>query len=166
MANFGVQIFPTDQTIQPIDLATAVEERGFDSLFFPEHTHIPVARQTPFPGGGDLPDHYWRSHDPFVALTAAAAVTDRIKVGTGIIQMTTRAPTMTAMTAITLQQMSGGRFILGLGPSISSSALITGSTSGMPAPVVRSTMAESSDASGYPAFSFRRNRSSCASGSA
>ena len=80
MAAFGVQIFPTDQTIQPIALAKAVEERGLDSLFFPEHTHIPTARTTPFPGGTDLPEWYWRSHDPFVALTAAAAVTSRAPV--------------------------------------------------------------------------------------
>ena len=62
MANFGVQIFPTDQTLQPIELARAVEERGLDSLFFPEHTHIPVARTTPFPGGTPLPEWYWRTH--------------------------------------------------------------------------------------------------------
>ena len=62
MAEFGVQIFPTDQTIQPIPLAKAVEERGLDSLFFPEHTHIPTARTTPFPGGTDLPEWYWRTH--------------------------------------------------------------------------------------------------------
>ena len=60
MTTFGVQIFPTDQTIEPVELAKAVEERGLDSLFFPEHTHIPVSRATPFPGGGDLPEWYWR----------------------------------------------------------------------------------------------------------
>ena len=78
---FGVTMFPTDRAIQPVELAQAVEERGLDSLFFPEHTHIPAARQTPFPGGGDLPEMYWRTHDPFVALGAAAAATQRIQLG-------------------------------------------------------------------------------------
>ena len=82
MAQFGISMFPTDTTISPIDLAKAAEERGFDHLFFPEHTHIPVSRKTPFPGGGDLPEWYWRSHDPFVALSAAAAVTENLIVGT------------------------------------------------------------------------------------
>lgn len=115
MANFGVQIFPTDQTIGPIELAKAVEERGLDSLFFPEHTHIPVSRDTPFPGGGDLPDWYWRSHDPFVALTAAAAVTSRIKLGTGICLVIERDPIVLAKECASLDAISGGRLILGIG---------------------------------------------------
>ena len=115
MAAFGVQIFPTDQTIQPVEIAKAVEERGLDSLFFPEHTHIPVARTTPFPGGGDLPDWYWRSHDPFVALTAAAAVTSRIKIGTGICLVIERDPITLAKQIASLDQISGGRFIFGIG---------------------------------------------------
>jgi len=69
---FGVTMFPTDYAIQPAELARAVEERGLDSLFFPEHTHIPASRATPFPGGGDLPKMYWHTHDPFVALAASA----------------------------------------------------------------------------------------------
>ena len=96
MANFGVQIFPTDQTLQPIALAQAVEERGLDSLFFPEHTHIPVASTTPFPGGTALPEWYWRTHDPFTALAAAAAVTRRIKLGTGICLVIERDPIILA----------------------------------------------------------------------
>lgn len=115
MPNFGVQIFPTDKTIQPIELAKAVEDRGLDSLFFPEHTHIPVSRDTPFPGGGDLPEHYWRSHDPFVALMAAAAVTSRIKLGTGICLVIERDPITLAKECATLDYLSGGRLILGIG---------------------------------------------------
>jgi probable F420-dependent oxidoreductase len=115
MAAFGVQIFPTDQTIQPIALAKAVEERGLDSLFFPEHTHIPTARTTPFPGGTDLPEWYWRSHDPFVALTAAAAVTSRIKLGPGICLVIERDPIILAKECASLDMISGGRLILGIG---------------------------------------------------
>ncbi len=115
MANFGVQIFPTDQTIQPIEIAKAVEDRGLDSLFFPEHTHIPASRKTPFPGGTDLPNWYWRTHDPFVALTAAAAVTERIKLGTGICLVIERDPITLAKECASLDVISGGRFILGIG---------------------------------------------------
>lgn len=115
MANFGLQIFPTDKTIQPIELAKAAEERGFDSLFFPEHTHIPVSRKTPFPGGGDLPEQYWRAQDPFVALAAAAAVTEKLKVGTGICLVIERDPITLAKECATLDFISNGRFILGIG---------------------------------------------------
>ncbi len=115
MPNFGVQIFPTDQSIQPVELARAVEERGLDSLFFPEHTHIPVSRKTPFPGGTDLPEHYWRSHDPFVALAAAAAATSRIKLGTGICLVIERDPIVLAKECASLDSISEGRLILGIG---------------------------------------------------
>jgi probable F420-dependent oxidoreductase len=115
LANFGVQIFPTDQTIQPVELAKAVEERGLDSLFFPEHTHIPTSRKTPFPGGTDLPNWYWRSHDPFVALTAAAAVTSRINIGTGICLVIERDPITLAKECASLDVISEGRFIFGIG---------------------------------------------------
>lgn len=115
MPNFGVTIFPTDKTIGPVELARAVEERGFDSLFFPEHTHIPVSRKTPYPAGGDLPEHYWRSHDPFVALSAAAAATDHIKVGTGICLVIERDPIVLAKECASLDVISNGRFILGIG---------------------------------------------------
>src|ERR1700691_72877 len=80
---FGAMMFPTDYAIQPIELARAVEERGLDSLYFPEHTHIPTSRRSPWPGGADLPQADWHTHDPFVALGAAAAATKRIKLGTG-----------------------------------------------------------------------------------
>lgn len=114
-ARFGVSMFPTDYAIQPADLAMAAEERGFDSLFFPEHTHIPVSRLTPFPGGGDLPRQYWRSHDPFVALAVCAAVTKRIRLGTGICLLIERDPITTAKEAASLDMLSGGRLILGIG---------------------------------------------------
>lgn len=115
MPNFGVTIFPTDQTIQPVELARAVEERGLDSLFFPEHTHIPTSRKSPWPAGGDLPEFYWRTHDPFVALSAAAAATSRIKLGTGICLVIERDPIVLAKEAASLDVISNGRFIMGIG---------------------------------------------------
>ena len=113
--NFGVQMFPTDYAIQPVALAKAVEERGFDSLFFPEHTHIPASRATPFPGGGDLPKQYWHTHDPFVALGACAAVTERIRLGTGICLVIERDPITLAKEVASLDVLSNGRFVLGVG---------------------------------------------------
>ncbi len=115
MAEFGATMFPTDYAIQPVPLAQAVEERGLDSLFFPEHTHIPASRATPFPGGGDLPKMYWHTHDPFVALGAAAAATSRIKLGTGICLVIERDPIILAKEVASLDQISGGRVILGIG---------------------------------------------------
>lgn len=115
MPNFGVQIFPTDKSIQPVELAKAVEERGLDSLFFPEHSHIPVSRKTPFPGGGELPEQYWRTHDPFVALGAAAAVTSRITLGTGICLVIQRDPIHLAKECASVDMISEGRFVLGIG---------------------------------------------------
>lgn len=112
---FGVTIFPTDYSIQPVELAKAVEERGLDSLFFPEHTHIPVSRATPFPGGGDLPQMYWHTHDPFVALGACAAVTERIRLGTGICLVIERDPITLAKEVASLDVISNGRFVLGIG---------------------------------------------------
>ena len=113
--SFGVTMFPTDKAIQPVVLAKAVEERGLDSLFFPEHTHIPTSRVTPFPGGGDLPEMYWRTHDPFVALGVAAAVTERIKLGTGICLVIERDPITLAKECASLDLISNGRLILGIG---------------------------------------------------
>ncbi|HEX7036524.1 MAG TPA: LLM class F420-dependent oxidoreductase [Pseudomonadales bacterium] len=112
---FGVTIFPTDYAIPPVELARAVEERGFDSLFFPEHTHIPASRRTPFPGGGELPKMYWHTHDPFVALAACAAVTSRIRLGTGICLVIERDPITLAKEVASLDTISGGRFIFGIG---------------------------------------------------
>ena len=115
MTQFGLQMFPTDYSIQPVELAKAAEERGFESLFFPEHTHIPTSRKTPYPGMGDLPKEYWHSHDPFVALAAAAAVTSRIKLATGICLIIERDPITTAKEVASLDMISGGRFIFGVG---------------------------------------------------
>ena len=112
---FGVTMFPTDYSIQPVELAQAVEERGLDSLFFPEHTHIPASRATPFPGGGELPKMYWHTHDPFVALGACAAVTSSIKLGTGICLVIERDPITLAKEIASLDMISNGRFILGIG---------------------------------------------------
>ncbi len=115
MARFGVSMFPTDYAIQPVQLARAVEERGLDSLFFPEHTHIPASRLSPWPGGPDLPKEYWHTHDPFVALAACAAVTERILLGTGICLVIERDPIQLAKEVASLDVISGGRVILGIG---------------------------------------------------
>ena len=114
-AQFGVTMFPTDTAIGPVEIAEAVEERGLDSLFFPEHTHIPASRATPFPGGGELPEMYWRAHDPFVALGAAAAATERIRLGTGICLVIERDPITLAKEIASLDTISGGRAIIGIG---------------------------------------------------
>ena len=115
MGTYGAMMFPTDYAIQPIELAKAVEERGLDSLFFPEHTHIPTSRRSPWPGGAELPLEYSHTHDLFVALTAAAAVTKRIKLGTGICLVIERDPIMLAKEVASLDVISGGRVILGIG---------------------------------------------------
>ena len=115
MTDFGVLMFPTDYAIQPIPLARAAEERGFESLFFPEHTHIPASRKSPWPGGADLPQEYWRSHDPFVSLSAAAAATRSLKVGTGITLVTERDPILMAKQVASLDTISEGRVLLGVG---------------------------------------------------
>jgi probable F420-dependent oxidoreductase len=113
---FGVTMFLTDQTIGPAELAVAAEERGFDSLYVPEHTHIPVSRRTPPPtGDAELRGEYRRTLDPFVAMTAAAAVTDRLRVGTGICLVAQRDPIVTAKEVATIDLLSGGRFVFGIG---------------------------------------------------
>ena len=114
-AKFGVSIFPTDYSIQPVEIAKEAEARGFQSLFFPEHTHIPANRKTPFPGGGELPKQYWHSHDPFVALGACAAVTKEIRLGTGICLIIERDPITTAKEIASLDMISNGRAIVGIG---------------------------------------------------
>jgi len=111
----GVLYFPTDYGIDIRELARAAEERGFDSLFLPEHTHIPKSRRTPFPGGGDLPKAYSHTHDPFVALSFAAAVTRKILLGTGICLIPQRDPIVTAKCVASLDQLSNGRFVFGIG---------------------------------------------------
>jgi probable F420-dependent oxidoreductase len=115
MTDFGVGMFPTDYAIQPVALARAAEERGFESLFFPEHTHIPASRRTPWPLGGELPKEYWHTHDPFVALGAAASVTTRLKLATGICLIIERDPITLAKEVASLDMISNGRVILGIG---------------------------------------------------
>jgi probable F420-dependent oxidoreductase len=113
---YGVTIFPTDRSIDIVELARAVEERGFDSLWTPEHTHIPTGRATPPPtGDAVLPEWYLRCLDPFVALTAAAAATQRLRVGTGICLVAQRDPIVTAKAVASLDLVSGGRFSFGIG---------------------------------------------------
>ena len=110
---FGVSMFVTDTGMRPDDLAREVEARGFESLWMPEHTHIPADRKGPT--GDALPEHYWRSYDPFVALTAAAMVTTRLKVGTGVCLVIERDPIITAKEVASLDFLSGGRFMFGIG---------------------------------------------------
>jgi probable F420-dependent oxidoreductase len=111
----GLAHFLTDYGIQPVELARMVEERGFESLFLPEHTHIPVSRDTPYPAGGELPPEYSHTHDPFAALAAMAAVTERIKLGTGVCLVIQRDPIVTAKEAASIDRISGGRFLFGVG---------------------------------------------------
>ncbi len=108
-------ILATDQAMRPDDLAVAAEERGFTSLWVPEHTHIPTSRRTPAPAGEPMPEEYKRTLDPFVALATAAAVTTRIRVGTGIALPAERDPIVTAKAVATLDHLSNGRFSFGIG---------------------------------------------------
>jgi probable F420-dependent oxidoreductase len=112
---FGVAVFPTDYAVDPGALARMVEERGFESLFFPEHTHIPADRTTPYPPGGELPRQYSHTYDPFVALTAAAATTESLLLATGICLVIERDPIITAKEVASLDRLSGGRFLFGVG---------------------------------------------------
>jgi probable F420-dependent oxidoreductase len=112
---FGISTFVTDEGIAPAELGRALEDRGFDALFVAEHTHIPVKRETPYPGGGDLPRIYYRTLDPFVSLTAAAAVTENLLVATGIALIIQRDPIVTAREVASLDLVSGGRVIFGVG---------------------------------------------------
>lgn len=112
----GVTMFTTDLAMDPVELARAAEERGFHSLYVPEHTHIPTARTTPAPTGDDeLADEYRRTLDPFVALAAAGAVTGRLRLGTGICLPAERDAIVTAKEVATLDHLTGGRFVFGVG---------------------------------------------------
>ena len=113
--HIGAMIFATDYSIRTDELAIAMEERGFESLFLPEHTHIPTSRKSAWAGGPDLPKDYWHTHDPFVGLAYAAAVTKKLKLGTGICLLAQREPIVTAKSVASLDMMSGGRFIFGIG---------------------------------------------------
>lgn len=111
----GVFYFPTDYGIDCGELGRALEDRGFESLFVCEHTHIPSSRTSPFPGGGELPKRYVHTYDPFVALSFAAAATKTLRLGTGICLIPQRDPIVTAKSVASLDRMSGGRFELGIG---------------------------------------------------
>jgi probable F420-dependent oxidoreductase len=111
----GVFYFPTDYGINVAELGKALEDRGFGSLYVPEHTHIPLSRKTPFPGGGELPKRYSHTHDPFVALAFAAAATRKLKIGTGICLVPQHEPIVTAKAIASLDMLSNGRFVFGIG---------------------------------------------------
>ena len=112
---FGIGCFPTSYGLPPGELARLVEERGHESLFFPEHTHIPAERLTPYPAGGELPRKYACTHDPFIALACAAEATSRLRLGTGICLVIERDPIVTAKEVASIDRISGGRFEFGVG---------------------------------------------------
>jgi probable F420-dependent oxidoreductase len=112
---FGASMFFTDYSMTPAALGKALEERGFESVWAAEHSHIPLSRRTPFAGGGDLPKHYYDAMDPFVVLTAAAMATKTLKVGTGVCLVNQRDPIQTAKLVASIDQISGGRFLFGIG---------------------------------------------------
>lgn len=114
----GLVIFPTDRGIQPVELGREAEARGFDALWFPEHSHIPVSRRTPWggrEGAPPLPEEYWRTHDQFIALAAVAAVTEHLRLGTGITLVAQRDPLWLAKEVASLDVISGGRVMFGVG---------------------------------------------------
>jgi probable F420-dependent oxidoreductase len=113
--HIGLTIFPTEYSMQPPELAIEAEARDFESLWLPEHSHIPTSRKSPWPGGPELPKYYYESYDPFVSLGAAAAVTKKIKLATGICLVVERDPIHTAKEVSTVDRLSGGRFIFGIG---------------------------------------------------
>src|SRR3954451_23684300 len=112
---FGIAMFPTHDVIDPGSLAREVEGRGVESLLSPEHTPTPTSRRSPYPGGGGLPREYVHTYDPFVALTAAAAATGRLRIGTGICLVIQRDPITLAKEVASLDHLSGGRFLFGVG---------------------------------------------------
>jgi probable F420-dependent oxidoreductase len=113
--DFGASMFFTDYSMAAAELAQALEARGFESVWAPEHSHIPTSRRTPFPGGGELPKQYYDAMDPFVTLTAAALATKMLKVGTGVCLVNQRDPIQTAKLVASIDQVSGGRFLFGIG---------------------------------------------------
>jgi probable F420-dependent oxidoreductase len=111
----GLVIFPTGDGIRPDELALAAEHAGYESLFFTEHTHIPTSRESPYPGGGELPDKYRSTHDPFVALSFAAAATTKLRIGTAVCLVIEHDPIVLAKSVASLDVLSGGRFVFGVG---------------------------------------------------
>ena len=112
---FGLTVFCTDQSIDPATAARLAEDAGFSLLLFPDHTHVPADRSTPYPGGGELPQHYKRTLDPFVAATVAAVSTDHLRVGVGVCLVPAREPIGLAKEVASVDLVSGGRFVLGVG---------------------------------------------------
>src|ERR1700684_1465380 len=112
---FGIGYFPTHDAVSPGEIARLVEERGHESLFFAEHSHIPASRESPYPGGGDLPRKYIHCYDLFVALTAAATATSSLRIGSGICLVIQRDPIHTAKEVASIDHLSGGRFEFGVG---------------------------------------------------
>jgi probable F420-dependent oxidoreductase len=115
MLKSGVSMFFTDYSMAPGELGQALEARGFESVWAPEHSHIPLSRKSPFPAGGDLPKKYYDAMDPFVTLTAAAMATKTLKVGTGVCLVAQRDPIQTAKLVASIDQVTGGRFLFGIG---------------------------------------------------
>jgi len=113
--DFGAAMFFTDYSMSADALAQALEARGFESIWAPEHSHIPTSRATPFPQGGELPKKYYEAMDPFVTLTAAAVATEALKIGTGVCLVAQRDPIQTAKLVASIDQISGGRFLFGIG---------------------------------------------------
>jgi probable F420-dependent oxidoreductase len=111
----GVGLFPTDYSMRPVPLGRALEERGFESLFVVEHTHIPASRRTPYPAGGPLPSIYWESYEPFTFLAQVAAVTERLQIGTGVCLVPEHHPIALAKRVASLDSLSNGRFLFGIG---------------------------------------------------
>lgn len=113
--HIGISNFPTSYSIRAVDLGRALEERGFESLWVVEHTHIPASRQTPYPLGGELPSIYWEAYEPLTYLAQVAAVTERLNVGTGVLLVAQHHPIALAKRIATLDSLSGGRVLLGVG---------------------------------------------------
>jgi len=113
--DFGAAMFFADYAMGPGEPARTLEARGFESVWAPEHSHIPISRATPFPQGGELPKKYYEAMDPFVTLTAAAVATETLKVGTGVCLVTQRDPIQTAKLVASVDQVSRGRFLFGVG---------------------------------------------------
>ena len=113
--DFGIAYFPTDEAVEPAELARLAEQRDFESVFVTEHTHIPASRETPYPAGGELPREYARTHDPFVALASMVSSTERIRIGTAICLVVERDPIITAKQVASIDLLSGGRMLFGVG---------------------------------------------------
>jgi probable F420-dependent oxidoreductase len=111
----GLGLFPTDYSMRPAPLGRALEQRGFESLFVVEHTHIPASRRTPYPAGGPLPSIYWESYEPFTFLAQVAAVTETLQIGTGVCLVPEHHPIALAKRVASLDSLSNGRFWFGIG---------------------------------------------------